>query len=87
MEGMFRPWGQVGGGFARNTVEASTSNLVFNGFAITAGVGAYMFINEHVSITPQVSYVFSSYSDDGTTTRGDDQAVFVSLGISGFLLP
>ena len=86
MEGTMRPWFQAGGGFARNTVEGGT-NLVFNGWSIAAGAGMYMFINEHVSITPQVSYIYSSYSDDGTAVRGTDQTVFVSLGINGFMLP
>lgn len=87
MEGMARPWFQAGGGFARQTVEGGGTDFIFNGWALTAGAGMYLFINEHVSITPQISYVYASYNDDGTAVRGTDQSVVVSMGISGFLMP
>ena len=87
MDGNMRPWAQAGGGFSRQTDEDPAGNLEFNGWAATFGVGAYMFINEHVAITPQVSYIYETWGDSGTVTRGADQTIFIGLGINGFMLP
>ena len=80
-------YGEAGGGFARSTIESSTSEFIFNGYAFKAGAGIYLFINDHVSITPQLSFIYESFGDDGTATRGNDQSIFFALGINGFLLP
>lgn len=82
-----RFFGEVGGGFARFSNEDPLGDLVFNGWGIKAGLGVHMFMNEHITITPEISYVYEDFSDDGTVTRGTDQTVFVQLGVNGFILP
>ncbi len=83
----FRPFAQFGGGFSRSTVQDPAGDIVFNGWGMTAGIGAYMFLNEHVAIMPQVSYVYETFSDDGLITRGEDQTIFFGIGVAGFVLP
>ena len=83
----FRFYTEAGGGFARQTQDVTGSNLAFNGWGVTGGIGAYLFLNDHVAITPAVSYIYESYSDDGTTTLGANQTIFLRIGVSGFLLP
>ena len=83
----FRPFGEAGAGLARETIEDPLGNTIFNGWAAKAGIGAQMFINEHVAITPTISYMYQSFGDDGTAVRGSDQTIFMSLAVSGFFLP
>jgi outer membrane protein len=83
----FRFYGEAGGGFSRQTTDDTTASMAFNGWGLTAGIGAYMFLNDHVAITPAISYIYESFGDDGTITRGTDQTIFLRIGVSGFLLP
>lgn len=83
----FRFYGEAGGGFARTTTSNSSTDLAFNGWGLTAGIGAYLFVNEHVAITPAVSYIYETFGDDGTVTMGNNQTVYLRIGVSGFMLP
>ncbi len=84
----FRFYGEAGGGFARQSQQDPTSgDVVQNGWGMTGGIGAYMFINDHVSITPALSYVYETFGDDGAIQGMTNQTIFLRIGINGFLLP
>jgi hypothetical protein len=83
----FRFFGEAGGGFARQSLQNQTGDMIQNGWAMTGGIGAYMFVNEHVSITPAVSYVYETFGDDGAIPGMTNQTIFLRIGINGFMLP
>jgi hypothetical protein len=83
----FRFFTEAGGGFARQSAQDITGDLVQNGWGLMAGLGAYMFVNEHVSITPSVSYVYESFGDDGAIPGMTNQTINLRIGINGFMLP
>jgi len=83
----FRFFSEAGGGFSRMTASETAGDLAFNGWGLTAGIGAYMFLNDHVAITPAVSYIYENMGDDGGISMGTNQTIFLRIGVSGFMLP
>lgn len=82
---MMRPFVTGGGGLVRMTNEDPAGNIIQNGWGLKGGVGLHMFLNDHVSVTPQVSYIYESFGEDGTVPSITMQSVFVSIGITGFI--
>jgi len=83
----FRFYAEGGGGFVRHSQNSTGGDLAFNGWGATGGVGAYFFLNDHVSINPAISYIYESMGDDGTVPMGNNQTIFLRIGVTGFLLP
>ena len=83
----FRFFGEVGGGFSRWTSDTVGFDLAINGWGLMGGIGAYMFLNDHVAITPEITYIYDNFSPDGRYTRGEDQTIQLRIGVSGFLFP
>ena len=85
---MFSPWVEAGAGFSRvSTQFPVAAEAAWNGWAARAGVGAHMFLNSHVAITPSLTYTYQSYGDDATLgSIGANQTVWFTIGVSGFFM-
>lgn len=86
LKSKFRPYVQIGGGFAGQTIKESGQRQSFTGFALGGGAGLAYFINKNLSIDLGLELVDSevSYSED-TNLKLSTGNLGTVIGFSIFL--